>query len=337
MNLKTLAPVLLACFTLAAPLHAQFAQPDGGTVRAGRLPLTWSTGGPRCMEMPEWQVHEYNPDLFILRQSGCTDYEKPFVYLFFGKDRALLYDTGSRKGNLAPTLAHVMHQWMTRNQRTSMPLVVTHSHSHGDHIAGDAEIQALKDPAIPITFVAPTVDAVKDLYKIASWPEQTGSIDLGDRVIDAIPIPGHDVASIALYDRQTAVLLTGDSVYPGRIYIRDFDAFAKSTTRLVEFTKDKPVAHILGCHIEETRTPFLDYPVGTMYQPDEHALELSRGTLLEMQAAVLALNGTPKRVAYRDFSLWPSGPAFRAQDQTQNTFKQTQQYQLGHMWDQTKP
>ncbi|SNT35313.1 Glyoxylase, beta-lactamase superfamily II [Granulicella rosea] len=334
--MKTLAPALLA-LALSTSLHAQFAQPDGGTVRPGKLPLTWSTGGPKCMEMPEWQVHEYNPDLFILRQSGCTDYEKPFVYLFFGKDRALLYDTGSRKGNLAPTLQHVVHQWMTRNQRTSMPVVVTHSHSHGDHIAGDADIQALKDAAMPIAFIAPTVDAVKTLYNIANWPEQTGSIDLGGRVLDAIPIPGHDTASIALYDRQTGVLLTGDSVYPGRIYIRDFDAFTKSTTRLVEFTKDKPVAHILGCHIEETRTPFLDYPVGTIYQPDEHALELSRGTLLEMQAALATLNGTPKRVAYRDFSLWPSGPAFRAQDGSQNTFKQTQQFQLDHMWDQTKP
>jgi len=30
-----------------------------------------------------------------LRQSGCTDYEKPFVYLLFGKgQRALLVDTG---------------------------------------------------------------------------------------------------------------------------------------------------------------------------------------------------------------------------------------------------
>ncbi|SFS11137.1 Glyoxylase, beta-lactamase superfamily II [Granulicella pectinivorans] len=328
---------VLANLVLSTSLHAQFAQPDGGSVRPGRLPLSWSTGGPRCMEMPEWQVHEYNPDLFILRQSGCTDYEKPFVYLFFGKDRALLYDTGSRKGNLAPTLQHVMHQWMQRNQRTSMPLVVVHSHSHGDHVAGDAGIQALNDPAMPITFVAAAIEPTRALYNIANWPEDTGSIDLGDRVIDAIPIPGHDAVSVALYDRHTGVLLTGDSLYPGRIYIRDFDAFVRSTTRLVQFTQDKPIAHILGCHIEETRTPFLDYPTGTLYQPDEHELSLSRGALLEMEAALESLHGSPKRVAYRDFSLWPSGPAFRAADRSQSSFEKVQQYQLGHMWDQTKP
>lgn len=335
--MKTLAWVLLIGITGPIAVRAQFAQPDGGTVRSGILPLAWSTGGPKCMEMPAWQVHEYNPDLFILRQSGCTDYEKPFVYLLFGKERALLYDTGSRKGNLAPTLQHVMQQWRLRNERAVMPLVVVHSHSHSDHVAGDAEIQALKDPGMPVTFIAATVESTKALYGIKRWPEEIGMIDLGERVIDAIPIPGHDVVSVALYDRQTAVLLTGDSVYPGRIYIRDYPAFVQSTARLVDFTKNKPVAHILGCHIEETRTPFLDYSVGTIYQPDEHDLSLSRGTLLEMQAALEALHGTPARVSYRDFSLWPVGASFRLTDKTQSVFDKVQRYQLDHQWDQTKP
>jgi hydroxyacylglutathione hydrolase len=82
---------------------AQLPQPDGGNIRAGVLPRQWTTGGPECMESQEWQVHEYNRDLYILRQSGCTDFEKPFVYLLFGEERAQLLDTGSRKGNLVPT------------------------------------------------------------------------------------------------------------------------------------------------------------------------------------------------------------------------------------------
>ena len=195
----------------------------------------------------------------------------------------------------------------------------------------------MNDPAIHVTFVAATVEATKKLYGIAKWPEDVGSLDLGGRVIDAIPIPGHDIVSVALYDRQTGILLTGDSVYPGRIYIRDFAAFALSTARLVQFTDGKPVSHILGCHIEETRTPFLDYPVGTIYQPQEHELSLSRGVLLEMQAALDGLHGKPARVAYRDFSLWPVGRDFRMSSPTQDTFDKVQKYQLEHMWDQTQP
>jgi hydroxyacylglutathione hydrolase len=318
------------------PSQAQTSQPDGGGIRQGNLPQTWNSGGPKCMEMQEWQVHEYNPDLFILRQSGCTDFEKPFLYLLFGKQRALLLDTGSRNGNLAPVLQRTVHRWLLRNDRTGITLVVAHTHSHSDHTAGDADLKALKDPTISIDFLPPTVEATKKFYGIANWPEDRGAVDLGDRIIDVLAIPGHDAVSVALYDRQTAILFTGDSLYPGRIYIRDLPSFVESNTRLVKFTEDKLVAHILGCHIEETRTPFLDYPVGTIYQPDEHDLALSRGALLEMQSALEKLNGTPKRIAMRDFSLWPTGPAFRAGDQSESKFKETQEYQRKHMWDQTQ-
>jgi len=91
------------------------------------------------MEVPDWQIQQYNEDLFILRESGCTDPEKPFLYLFFGKDRALLEDTGSGPAETARAVRGVMSRWLKRHQRESIPLVVMHSHSHGDHIAGDGQ------------------------------------------------------------------------------------------------------------------------------------------------------------------------------------------------------
>jgi hydroxyacylglutathione hydrolase len=319
------------------------AMPSGGVqsaaadVRAGSLPLAWNTGGPKCMEMPEWQIHEYNPDLYILRQSGCTDFEKPFVYLLFGRERALLLDTGSRHGNIAPALQLTVHRWLLRNHRGSIPLVAVHTHSHSDHTAGDAELQALKDDAMPITVIAPTVEATKKFYGMANWPEDAGAVDLGGRIIDVLGIPGHDTVGVALYDRQTAILFTGDNVYPGRLYIRDLPAYESSNQRMIRFTEGKPVAHILGNHIEQTRTPFLDYPVGTIYQPEEHELALSRGVLFEVQAGLAAMKGSLKRVAYRDFTLWPTGPSFRDTQEGEAIFKRTQQQQLDHMWDQTQP
>src|ERR1700720_3655221 len=110
--------LLIPCLSLiAASASAQFTDPNGGDLERGVLPAKWMTGGPKCMELPEWQVHEYNPDLYILRQSGCTDYEKPFVFLFFGADRALLLDTGSRRGNIAPQIQLTVHRWLLRNNR----------------------------------------------------------------------------------------------------------------------------------------------------------------------------------------------------------------------------
>ena len=140
-------------------------------------------------------------------------------------------------------------------------------------------MRILKSSNLTVKLIPATVDATKELYGITTWPDQFGKIDLGSRILDAIPIPGHSTTSLALYDRQTGILLTGDSLYPGRLYVHDWNAFVKSTRRLVVFTQDKLIAHILGCHVEQSRTPYLDYPVGTIYQPDEHALALSRGEL----------------------------------------------------------
>jgi glyoxylase-like metal-dependent hydrolase (beta-lactamase superfamily II) len=140
------------------------------------------------------------------------------------------------------------------------------------------------------------------------WPEEIGAIDLGGRVVDVIPIPGHQAAHVAYYDRRTAILLTGDHLYPGRLYITDFAEYLASTRRLVEFTATRPVAHVAGCHIEQSATPFVDYPVGTRYQPREHSLELGRAHLLELAAGLEAMQGKPVRAYYRDFTIWPRDP-----------------------------
>ena len=316
---------------LFGPVLAQTV-PAG--VRPGTLPLTWNSGGPKCMELPEWQVHEYNPDLYILRQSGCTDFEKPFVFLLFGAQRALLLDTGSRNGNIAAQIQLTVHRWLARNGRESIPLLIVHTHGHGDHIAGDGALQALNDARIPVTLVAATVEANQKIYGIARWPEDPGKVDLGDRLIDALAIPGHQDAGIALYDRQTAILFTGDNVYPGRLYIRDLAAYSQSNERLLRFTEGKPLTHILGNHIEQTRTPYLDYPQGTLWQPQEHELALPRGVLLEIQAGLTAMHGTPQRLFYRDFTLWPRGQSDPAEEARIEAYKKAQ---LQGMWDQRSP
>jgi hydroxyacylglutathione hydrolase len=252
MRASTSLQLCTAFCVIAGALQAQQADDKG--VRHGQLPQKWITGGPKCAEIPDWQVQEYNEDLYIIRESGCTDPEKPFLYLFFGKDRALLEDTGSGHPETAREITAVMSRWLRHNHRESIPLIVTHSHSHEDHIAGDSQMAALPN----VTMVPLSIEGLQKAFGITKWPEDIGKVDLGDRVIDIIPIPGHDTLSIALYDRQTGILFTGDSLYPGRVFVRDVDAFTKSNQRMVDFTRGKVVTHILGCHVEQTTTPYLD-------------------------------------------------------------------------------
>ena len=88
----------------------------------------------------------------------------------------------------------------------------------------------------------------------------------------------------------------------------DFAAFLASTMRMVKFTETRPVTHILGNHIEQTATPFVDYPTGTVFQPNEHRLELGRSNLLELLAGLEALHGKPAKVLLRDITIYPQEP-----------------------------
>ena len=267
----------------------------------GVLPQSFRSGGPNCLAVPDWQVHAYNDDFYILRESGCTNYEKPFLYLIFGNDFALLEDTGAGKVDTAAEVTALIEKWARLKKRAPVPLIVIHSHGHGDHIAGDKALQTLSG----VRFIAATPEAISQAASISKWPETPGQIDLGGRILDVLPIPGHQAASIALYDRATGVLLTGDSLYPGRLYVNSTDVpvFAASITRLADFVRTHPIAHVLGTHIEQSATPYVDYPTGTLYQPEEHALALTRAHVLELAEAVNSIKDKPVPVALPDFTV----------------------------------
>lgn len=45
---------------------------------------------------PVAQVQALDADTFVIRQSVKTNFEAPFLYLLFGRDKALLIDTGPK-------------------------------------------------------------------------------------------------------------------------------------------------------------------------------------------------------------------------------------------------
>jgi hydroxyacylglutathione hydrolase len=65
-------------------------------------------------------------------------------------------------------------------------------------------------------------------------------------------------------------LLTADNVLPGRIYAFDFQAYLDSIERTVVFASARQATHVMGCHIEMTRQPGRDYPLGCTSSPTSH-------------------------------------------------------------------
>lgn len=290
----------MAVAAVGCVMHASRA-PE---LQSGDLGTTWYAGGRSCEGVPPFRVRAYNEDFVILRQAGCTNYEKPFLYLVFGNDRALLLDTGA--GNVDPVtpVDTLVRNWARRHGKATLPLIVAHSHGHGDHVAGDTLFAKRGNT----TVVGRDTASVRAFFSIARWPADSSTFDLGGRVIDVLPIPGHQPASIALYDRRTGILLTGDTFYPGRLYVRDTAAFAISVARLADFARHHRITHILGTHIEQQRTPFRDYPVGTVDQPDEHGLDLTPAQLFELDSTVQTMRGKVTRTLLRDVTIWPQVP-----------------------------
>jgi hypothetical protein len=65
-------------------------------------------------------------------------------------------------------------------------------------------------------------------------------------------------------------------------------------------------------------------------------LALSRGSLLELEAALVSMHGVPQRLALRDFTVWPSGPKF-SKPGDRERFQQHLQEEKAHMWDHSAP
>lgn len=259
--------------------------------------------GLSCGGEPDITVWAYDDDTFILRQSLCTNFEGPFLYLLFGEDRVLLQDTGTGDVDVAGAVSGIIADWLAKKGKASIDLVVTHSHSHGDHVGGDSQFAGVPGA----TVVGTSVSAVQAFFGIDAWPTQIVTFDLGERPLDIVPIPGHQSAHVAVYDRSRGLLLTGDTLYPGRLYVNDWSSYSKSIQRLADFaaSPDHPITWVLGTHIEMTTTPGQDYPMGADQHPDEHPLQLTSGTLLELHQAVLSQGGNPQYEAHDDFILYP--------------------------------
>ena len=280
------------------------------------LEVRWIHGRPRGARHtdPPLQAHWVDAHTVMLRQSKQLTFEAPFLYLLFGNHRALLLDTGavaeSSTMPLASTIDHLIDQWWTARtsegggrqgiDRGDYRLVVAHTHGHSDHVKGDGQFVAR--PGTDLLGV--DVDDVVSYFGFDDWPLDIVPFDLGGRVLEVMGCPGHQPASIAVYDPWTELLLTGDSVYPGRLYVLDMASFLASLDRLVTFCEQRPVSRILGCHIEMAGDPGVDYPIGTRYQPDEPPLEMSVAQLRNVRAAAYAVQSRPGVHVFDDFIIF---------------------------------
>ncbi|MET7289425.1 MBL fold metallo-hydrolase [Streptomyces sp. NPDC005573] len=278
--------------------------PQSPPSREHPLDVAWIHGSPSAKHNtdPEIQVHAHDEDTYILRQNMAVHYEAPFLFLLFGADRAVLVDTGATGSDAFFPLRRVVDELIAaRHPEDGYGLLVLHTHAHGDHVAGDGQFADRPHT----TVVDAGLGTAWPYFGFDADPDAVARVDLGGRVLECLATPGHHETAVTFYDPATGFLLTGDSVYPGRLYIQDVPAFTRSIDRLIDFAARRPVTHVLGCHIEMTAVPGVDYPVRTTYQPDEPPLQLTPDHLRRVRAALTELGEDRAWRPYDDFVLCP--------------------------------
>jgi glyoxylase-like metal-dependent hydrolase (beta-lactamase superfamily II) len=265
-----------------------FAASSSAQLVPGSMDVHWNEGAANCTanQQPPLQVHPYDNQTFIVRENLCATFEAPFMYLLIGSKKALLLDTGDVADPKQMPLASTVMNLLPGEGTAKLPLLVVHTHRHSDHRAGDSQFASVANAQV----VGFDIDSVRRFYNFTDWPNGLTQVDLGDRIVDAIPTPGHNETEVSFYDRNTGLFFSGDFLMPGRLMIDDTSADLASAERVAAFVKDRPVSFVLGGHIEKNASGDL-YSWGSQFHPHEHVLQMTKEDLLALPAAIKSFNG----------------------------------------------
>lgn len=183
------------------------------------------------------------------------NFEEVISYLILGKTKAILFDTGIGVDSISTLV----------KQLTDLPVTVLNSHTHFDHMGGNhefASISALNNSyTIQNAKKGWSHDVIKDEvtqaacclqrlrnfdtsqyavqpFTISQFVKNGDEIDIGDRKLKIITVPGHTPDAIALLDKTNGYIWAGDTFYEGPIYLfakgTDLAAYEKSISILAD-------------------------------------------------------------------------------------------------------
>jgi hydroxyacylglutathione hydrolase len=310
------------------------------------LPSEWpNNGSTDCTGHvngePSIYKFQYDANTWILRENKCLNFEANFIYLLFGNDKVLMQDTGSIPSDfgwtpagqakfkqffpIRDTVEALITDWLaahpnadgTPRTRDSMELLVTHTHSHGDHVSGDYQFKGPDGNPYPHTKIAGLrPQDVAAFFGITDWPNKAVALDLGGRRLDVLPIPGHENSHVAVYDHGAKLLLSGDSLYPGHLFVNNWTQYRASVQRLKDFVHEndgatgkplRPIEFVLGTHIEKKPTAGQFYPYPSWVHNPERKLELALSDIDLLADKVNELGETSPHheIFFADFALDP--------------------------------
>ena len=165
------------------------------------------------------EIIRINEDTYRIEDDGVR------FFLLIGKDKALMIDSGMNVKDVKAIARSI----------TDLPLELLNTHADKDHVAGNCEFDSF--------YMSP---AEQENYSQAGGkgkiiPVRQGDvIDLGERRLEIIDNPGHTPGSIAILDEKYRVLIGGDAIQDGTIYMfgkyRDIKTYIESLKKLKGYT-----------------------------------------------------------------------------------------------------
>jgi glyoxylase-like metal-dependent hydrolase (beta-lactamase superfamily II) len=193
-------------------------------------------------------------------------FQETISHLIVGTERALLFDTGV---GLAPIRRVV-------ERITDLPILVLNSHTHYDHVGGNAEFDTvlaidsaytranmagfghdrIGEDFVPEAFCnGPPEGSAPDSFRTKPWRatqyvEDGEILDLGGRKLEVLHVPGHTPDATALLDEENGLLFTGDTYYEARLWLfvpeTHLGDYERSLSRLVSVEGE--IDYLLGAH-----------------------------------------------------------------------------------------
>lgn len=249
-------------------------QAEQGTPYAGTSMFAESCKGLPREENTKLTLSEFSDDWFQVYEAseGVYSIVEPFQFqetishLIVGSDRAILFDTGIGLLPIRPVVERI----------TSLPVTVLNSHTHYDHVGGNAEFSSVlaidsdytranmsgfehsrvAEDFVPEAFcngvpdgVDPTAFYTKT-WKASGSVEDGDILDLGGRKLQVLHVPGHTPDATALVDAENGLMFTGDTFYDAELWLfvpeTSLDDYDRAITRLASLENE--VQYLLGAH-----------------------------------------------------------------------------------------
>ena len=163
------------------------------------------------------EIIQINDNTWRIEEDGHVRF-----FLLTGTKEALLIDSGMQIHN-AREIAESL---------TDLPVKLLNTHADRDHVGSNGEFQTFYMHPAEASNYYNTQRLTGDFTPV----EDGDLLDLGDRPLEIIALPGHTPGSIAVLDIRGRALISGDPIQNGTIFLfgvqRELHAYQKSLKKL---------------------------------------------------------------------------------------------------------